>query len=70
MPFEGGSTSGVEGSNGTTKDYSRENGTAYVVYHNYNVILRWNHSDYFATAVGILADRIAGGGPASEHRHP
>jgi len=35
-----------------------ENGTAYVVYHNYNVILRWNRSDYFATAVGILADRI------------
>jgi len=31
---------------------------AYVGYHNYNVILRWNRSDYFAVAVGTLADRL------------
>ena len=35
---------------------------AYLVYNNYNVILKWNRSDYFATAVGRLADRLAAGG--------
>lgn len=35
-------------------------GPAYLVYSNYQVILKWNRSDYFATAVGTLADRIAG----------
>ena len=30
---------------------------AYLTYHNYDVILRWNRSDYFATAVGIVSDR-------------
>jgi peptidoglycan lytic transglycosylase B len=33
---------------------------AYAVYDNYRALLRWNRSDYFATAVGILSDRIAG----------
>ena len=37
-----------------------EDGPAYLVYENYRVILRWNRSDYFATAVGILSDRIGG----------
>ncbi len=32
---------------------------AYLVYHNYRVILRWNRSNYFALAIGHLADRIA-----------
>ena len=31
---------------------------AYLVYNNYNVILKWNRSDYFATAVGILSDQL------------
>jgi membrane-bound lytic murein transglycosylase B len=35
---------------------------AFLVYNNYNVILKWNRSDYFATAVGRLADRLAAGG--------
>lgn len=34
-------------------------GPAYLIYPNYNVILKWNYSRYFATAVGTLADRIA-----------
>ena len=34
-------------------------GPAFLVYGNYDVILRWNRSNYFATAVGILSDRIA-----------
>jgi len=36
------------------------NGPAYLATENYEVILRWNRSQYFATAVGTLADRIAG----------
>ena len=35
-------------------------GPAYAVYDNFRALLRWNRSHYFATAVGILSDRIAG----------
>ena len=35
-----------------------EGGPAYLVYGNYRTIMRWNRSFYFATAVGLLADRI------------
>ena len=38
-----------------------EVGPAYLVYNNYRAILRWNRAHFFATAVGSLADRIAGG---------
>jgi membrane-bound lytic murein transglycosylase B len=31
---------------------------AYLVTSNYHVILKWNRSRYFATAVGILADKV------------
>lgn len=34
---------------------------AYIIYRNYDVILKWNRSRYFATAVGTLSDRIAAG---------
>ena len=37
-----------------------EGGAAYLVYGNYRTIMRWNRSFYFATAVGLLADRIGG----------
>jgi len=37
----------------------KDHGPAYLIYPNYNVILKWNYSRYFATAVGTLADRIA-----------
>lgn len=33
---------------------------SYLVYDNYHVLLKWNRSRYFATAVGLLADAIAG----------
>jgi len=39
----------------------REEGT-FLVYQNYHVLLHWNKSRYFATAVGLLADAIAQGG--------
>ncbi len=34
----------------------------FLVYENYNVIMHWNRSTYFATSVGLLADAIASGG--------
>ena len=33
--------------------------SAYLVYNNYDVIMKWNRSTYFATSVGLLADAIA-----------
>lgn len=36
-------------------------GPAFAVYENFEVIMRWNRSEFFALAVGHLADRIAGG---------
>lgn len=35
-------------------------GRAFLVYDNFRVIMRWNRSTYFATAVGLLSDAIAG----------
>ena len=34
----------------------------YIVYGNYDKILKWNRSLYFATAVGLLSDKIVTGG--------
>ncbi|MGB4106722.1 MAG: lytic murein transglycosylase [Alphaproteobacteria bacterium] len=34
-------------------------GPAFLIYDNYRVLMRWNKSLYFATSVGLLADRIA-----------
>jgi peptidoglycan lytic transglycosylase B len=33
----------------------------YLVYGNFEAVMKWNRSTYFATAVGILSDRIAWG---------
>ena len=33
----------------------------YLTYGNYDVIMKWNRSTYFATSVGLLADAIAAG---------
>jgi membrane-bound lytic murein transglycosylase B len=37
-------------------------GPAFLVYDNFNVIMQWNRSEFYALAVGHLADRIAGAG--------
>ena len=37
-------------------------GPAFVVYDNFDVIMRWNRSEYYALSVGRLADRISGAG--------
>ncbi|MFK8018640.1 MAG: lytic murein transglycosylase [Pseudomonadales bacterium] len=37
-------------------------GPAFIIYKNFNVIMGWNRSEYYALSVGHLADRIAGAG--------
>lgn len=37
----------------------KDGADAYMVYKNYNTIMHWNRSTYFATSVGLLADQIA-----------
>jgi membrane-bound lytic murein transglycosylase B len=37
-------------------------GPTFLIYENFEVIMRWNRSEYYAITVGRLADRIAGGG--------
>lgn len=37
-------------------------GPAFLVYDNFRVIMRWNRSEFYALAVGHMADRIAGAG--------
>ncbi|MCD8550868.1 MAG: lytic murein transglycosylase, partial [Shewanella xiamenensis] len=36
---------------------------AFLGYENFNVIMRWNRSEFYAITVGHLADRINGGEP-------
>ena len=36
------------------------NGPAFIAYHNFRIIMRWNNSEFYAIAVGKLADQIAG----------
>lgn len=37
-------------------------GPAFLIYDNFAVIMKWNRSESYALSVGLLADRIAGGG--------
>jgi membrane-bound lytic murein transglycosylase B len=41
---------------------SGHQGPAFLVYSNFRVIMGWNRSEFYAIAVGHLADRIAGAG--------
>ncbi|MDG1029220.1 MAG: lytic murein transglycosylase, partial [Alphaproteobacteria bacterium] len=38
---------------------AKSDGRAFLAYRNYDNILKWNRSNYFAIAVGTLADDIA-----------
>ncbi|RZA02820.1 MAG: lytic murein transglycosylase, partial [Moraxellaceae bacterium] len=42
---------------------SGHQGPAFLVYENFNVIMRWNRSEFYSLAVGHLADRIGCAGP-------
>ena len=44
---------------------SGHRGPAFLVYDNFKVIMGWNQSEYYALAVGHMADRIAGAGKLS-----
>lgn len=37
-------------------------GPAFIVYKNFDVIMRWNFSEFYAISVGYLADRLTGAG--------
>lgn len=37
-------------------------GPAFLTYTNFNIIMRWNNSEFYSIAVGQLANQIAGGG--------
>ncbi|GAB4337823.1 MAG: lytic murein transglycosylase [Desulfobulbaceae bacterium] len=39
---------------------SGHTGPAFLVYRNFDVIMRWNRSQFYALSVGLLADRLAG----------
>lgn len=41
-------------------------GPAFLVYDNFDVIMRWNRSEFYALSVGRLADEIAGAGPLQQ----
>lgn len=43
---------------------------AFIVYDNYKVILKWNRSSYFGTAVGLLSDHIRTGKSAAPVAKP
>ena len=47
---------------------SGHKGPAFLVTKNFDIIMRWNQSEFYALAVGHLADRIAGAPPL--HRSP
>jgi membrane-bound lytic murein transglycosylase B len=42
---------------------SGHRGPAFLVYQNFDIIMGWNRSEFYALAVGRLADRIAGAAP-------
>lgn len=45
-------------------------GPAFLVYDNFHVIMRWNRSQFYAIAVGRLAERIAGAGKLHQPPEP
>jgi membrane-bound lytic murein transglycosylase B len=62
-----GLQSSCEARNGSTQEASLllpegPGGPAFLVYHNYHTLLKWNRSTYFALTVGQLADAIGQGG--------
>jgi membrane-bound lytic murein transglycosylase B len=42
----------------TGKDGDVGRGDPYLVYDNFRVLMKWNHSTFFALAAGTLADQL------------
>jgi len=58
----GGLLPQVEGMQGAVLVPAGHMGPAFLVYDNFDVIMRWNRSESYAISVGYLADRIGGAG--------
>lgn len=58
----GGLLPQVEDMQGAVLVPAGHQGPAFLVYDNFDVIMRWNRSESYAIAVGYLADRIGGAG--------
>ncbi|EKE69125.1 lytic murein transglycosylase [Gallaecimonas xiamenensis] len=56
--FDGGPLPKVADMKAQLKAVDGPKGRIYLVYNNYQVLKRWNRSDYFATGVGLLANGI------------
>jgi membrane-bound lytic murein transglycosylase B len=62
---------GVRGVNGALGNYgwaslllpAGSKGPAFLLYHNFNVILRYNNAENYALGIGYLSDRLNGAGP-------
>ncbi|MEO5619953.1 MAG: lytic murein transglycosylase [Cypionkella sp.] len=62
---------GVRGVNGALGNYggaslllpAGSRGPAFLLYHNFNVILRYNNAENYALGIGYLSDRLNGAGP-------
>ncbi len=52
----------VPGMKGRLLAPAGHNGPVFLVYHNFDVILKWNRSDYYALSIGLFTDRILGRG--------
>lgn len=35
-------------------------GVSFLVYNNFDIIMQWNRSTYFATSIGMIADKLGG----------
>ncbi len=55
----GGALPNVEGLTASLVAPDGLKGPLYMTYSNYDVIMKWNRSNYFATSVGLLADQLA-----------
>ena len=62
----GGALPVVEGMEARLVVPAGHRGPAFLVYDNFNVIMRWNRSTSYALSVGHLADRIAGAGTLAQ----
>ncbi|MEM7617582.1 MAG: lytic murein transglycosylase [Pseudomonadota bacterium] len=56
--YDGGQISNLANDKVSLVQPDDETNETYLIYNNYKVLLKWNRSLYFATAVGLLADNV------------